>query len=155
MQKRANSGWNSNSTRNYAKKEFKQAETDYINKTIQDGLDNNNSKPFWRYIKAKRQDNIGVAPLKWKGNLYSESKDKAQISVEQFYSVFTKLGTRTLVKLPKCFKFDMPSLVITSPGIEKLLKKINVSKSIGPDNISNVFLKNCASQLAPGLSGLG
>ena len=81
------------------KKEFKQAETDYINKTIQDGLDNNNCKPFWRYIKAKRQDNIGVArvaPLKRKGNLYSESKDKAQILVEQFYSVFTKLGTRTL-----------------------------------------------------------
>ena len=77
------------------KKEFKQAETDYINKTIQDGLDNNNSKPFWRYIIDKRQDNIGVAPLKRKGNLYSESKDKAQILVEQFYSVFTKLGTRT------------------------------------------------------------
>ena len=38
-------------------------------KTIQDGLDNNNCKPFWRYIKAKRQDNIGVAPLKRKGNL--------------------------------------------------------------------------------------
>ena len=52
--------------------------------------------PFGRYIKAKRQDNIGVAPLKQKGNLYSESKDKAQILVEQFYSVFTKLGTRTL-----------------------------------------------------------
>ena len=67
------------------KKEFKQAETDYNNKTIQDGLDNNNSKPFWRYIKAKRQDNIGVAPLKRKENLYSESKDKAQILVEQFY----------------------------------------------------------------------
>ena len=29
-----------------SKKEFKQAETDYINKTIQDGLDNNNCKPF-------------------------------------------------------------------------------------------------------------
>ena len=92
--------------------------------------------------------------MKRKGNLYSESTDKAQILVEQFYSVFTKLGTRTLAKLPKCFKFDMPSLVITAPGIEKLLKKINVSKSIGPDNISNVILKNCASQLAPGLSAI-
>ena len=45
-------------------KEFKQAEIDYINKTIQDGFENNNCKPFWRYIKAKKQDNIGVAPLK-------------------------------------------------------------------------------------------
>ena len=30
----------------------------------------------------------------------------------------------------------------------------HVSKSIGPDNISNVILKNCASQLAPGLSAI-
>ena len=48
----------------------------------------------------------------------------------------------------------MPSFVITAPGIEKLLKKINLSKSIGPDNISNVILKNCASQLAPGFSAI-
>ena len=66
------------------KKEFKQAETDYINETLQGGLDNNNSTPFWRYLKALRQDtcNIGIAPLKWKGNLYSVSKDKAQILVD-------------------------------------------------------------------------
>ena len=31
-------------------------------------------------------------------------------------------------------------------------KKINTSKAIGPDNISNVILKECANQLAPGLS---
>ena len=77
------------------KKEFKQAEIDYINKTIQDGFENNNCKPFWRYIKAKKQDNIGVSPLKRKGNLFSEGKEKAQILVEQFYSVFSKKGNRT------------------------------------------------------------
>ena len=54
--------------------------------------------------------------------------------------------------LPKCNKFDLPSLNITTKGIEKLLKKINVSKSVGPDSISNV--KNCVSQLDPGLSAI-
>ena len=43
---------------------------------------------------------------------------------------------------------------ITTQGIEKLLKKINVTKSVGPDNISHAILKNCASQLAPGLSAI-
>ena len=124
------------------KKEFKQAEIDYINKTIQDGFENYNYKPFWRYIKAKKQDYIGEAPLKRKGNLFSESKEKAQILVEQFYSVFSKKENRTLPNLPKCNKFDLPSLNITTPGIEKLLKKINNSKSVGPDNISNAILKN-------------
>ena len=92
-----------------------------------------------------------VAPLKQKGNLFSESKEKAQILVEQFYSIFTQRKDRTLPNLEKCNKFDIPLLNITAPGIEKLLKKINISKSVGPDNISNAILKNCAQQLAPGL----
>ena len=134
------------------KREFKKAEVDFVNNTIQEGFDNNNSKPFWRYVKAKRQDNVGVAPLKVKGVLHSESKNKAQILVEQFYSVFTKTGNKVLSKLSKQFKYELPGLTITVPGVEKLLRKVNTSKAIGPDNISNVILKECASQLAPGLS---
>ena len=38
------------------------------------------------------------------------------------------------------------------PGIENLLKDISMSKAIGPDKISNFILKNCASQLGPGLA---
>ena len=49
------------------KKEFKKAEVDYVNKTIEEGFGNNNSKPFWHYVNAKREDNNGVAPLKVKG----------------------------------------------------------------------------------------
>ena len=134
------------------KREFKKAEVDFVNNTIQEGFDNNNSKPFWRYVKAKRQDNVDVAPLKVKGVLHSESKNKAQILVEQFYSVFTKTGNKVLSKLSKQFKYELPGLTITVPGVEKLLRKVNTSKAIGPDNISNVILKECASQLAPGLS---
>ena len=131
---------------------FKKAEVDYVNNTIQEGFDNNNSKPFWRYVKAKRQDNVGVAPLKEKETLHSESKNKAQILVEQFRSVFTKVGNKVLSKLPKQFKYDLPGLKITVPGVEKFLQKIKTSKAVGPDNISNVILKECAKQLAPGLS---
>jgi predicted double-glycine peptidase len=29
-----------------------------------EGLENNSTKPFWRYIKSKRQDSCGIAPLK-------------------------------------------------------------------------------------------
>ena len=48
--------------------------------TIEDGLRNN--KPFWRYTKARNQDNIGVAPLKEKGHLYSASKNKARTTYD-------------------------------------------------------------------------
>ena len=46
------------------KQKIRQTEWDYINTTIRQGLEINNSKPFWQYIKIKRQDNVGVAPLK-------------------------------------------------------------------------------------------
>jgi hypothetical protein len=44
-------------------------------------LKNNNSKPFWKYVKSSKQDNIIVAPLKEKGKLVSHSKEKAQILI--------------------------------------------------------------------------
>jgi hypothetical protein len=46
------------------KKQTRKAEWDYINSTINEGLHSNNSKPFWKYIKYKNHDNIGVSPLK-------------------------------------------------------------------------------------------
>ena len=41
-------------------------------------------------MKSKKQDNIGVAPLKRSGGLTNESKKKAEILSNQFKSVFTK-----------------------------------------------------------------
>ena len=56
--------------------------------------------------------------------------------------------------LSKNYKYELSHLNITTSGVEKLLLKINTSKAIGPDNISNMILKNCAKQLAPGLSAI-
>ncbi|WAQ98000.1 hypothetical protein MAR_022373 [Mya arenaria] len=72
------------------KKVFKKAEVNHINNTIQKGLEENNSKPFWRYVKSRRQDSVGVAPLKKAGRLVNNGKEKAQILVDQFKSVFTR-----------------------------------------------------------------
>ncbi|WAR10781.1 hypothetical protein MAR_035857, partial [Mya arenaria] len=72
------------------KRELRMAEWDNVNKIIQEGMDKHNTKPFWNYIKSKKQDNIGVAPLKKKGNLLSDAKGKVEILIEQFQSVFTK-----------------------------------------------------------------
>ena len=64
------------------------------------------------------------------------------------------MGTCVLPVLPRIFKHELTELDIKTPGVEKLLQKINTSKAIGPDNISNMILKNCAKQLAPGLSAI-
>ena len=82
------------------KREFKKAEVDFVNNTIQEGFDNNNSKPFWRYVKAKRQDNVGVAPLKVKGVLHSESKKKRRISLSSS-TLFSQKLEKSIIKIIK------------------------------------------------------
>ena len=96
--------------------------------------------------------NLFVAPMKQMGQLLNDSKDKAQILVDQFKSVFTKHDNSTsLPEVKKKAKHPILPLRITTPGIEKLLSNINTSKANGPDNISNIILKTCASQLAPAM----
>ena len=61
--------------RYYNKKEVKRAtrkaECDFVNIIIEEGLKNNDTKPFWRYIKSRKHDNIGVSPLKDKSALHT------------------------------------------------------------------------------------
>ena len=65
-------------------KSFQTAENQFINDTINKGLEENNTKPFWRYVKSKKSDNIGISPLKENGKLISDSKKKAGILLNQF-----------------------------------------------------------------------
>ncbi|XP_060583415.1 uncharacterized protein LOC132739673 [Ruditapes philippinarum] len=52
--------------------------------------DHENPKVFWQYIKSRKKENFGVAPLKKDGITFSGSKQKADILNDQFTSVFTK-----------------------------------------------------------------
>ena len=134
------------------KRQVRKAEWNYINNTIMEGLENNNPKPFWKYIKSRKQDNIGVAPLKNNGQLVNDSKGKAEILIHQFKSVFTKNQDNTLPKTTKHIKKDIGEITIREEGVEKLLRQLNPSKASGPDGIPNRILKECSKQLAPGLS---
>ena len=69
-------------------KALDQARWDYVNNILIDGLESNNSKPFWRFVKSRRQDSVGVAPLKDEGILHTDSKEKAHILNRQFQRVF-------------------------------------------------------------------
>ena len=129
------------------KKLFRQAEYKHINSVIQEGLDNNNSKPFWKYVKCWKQDNIGVSPLKQKSNLISDSKSKADTLVGQFQSVFTKLTDSTM---PNMSNITVPKM--DEKGVDKLPSKLKTSKSVGPDSITNLVLKSCAKEFSMGLS---
>ena len=61
-----------------------------MNNVIKNNLEQNNTKPLFSYCKSKRQDNIGIAPLKSKGNLLTDAKSKANVLIKQFVSVFRR-----------------------------------------------------------------
>ena len=131
----------------------KNAKSDYIDKNIIEGLENNSTKPFWHYIKSKRQDSCGIAPLKKGTKLISDSKGKANLLIQQFKSVFTQTTDTALPSTKIQCKNKIKPIIIMQEGLEKLLSKVNPSKSSGPDNIPNtnriLRVKECAVQLAP------
>lgn len=133
------------------RKKLRSSEWDHINTIITDGLKTNNSKPFWRYIKSRKQDNIGVAPLKKNGSLVSDTKAKAEILVDQFKSVFTRDSNAPMPHLDTPNRPDAADIKVDTAGICKLLKKINPAKASGPDQIPNAVLQKCAETLAPAL----
>ncbi len=136
-------------------KEVRNAHWTYVNEILTNSLEEGSNKSFWKYIKAKRSDNVGVAGLKHGGILHQESKAKAEILNNQFRSVFTKDDSEEQVSPLKEPPYpEIDELNITPEGVGKLLNNINVSKSSGPDNIPNRILKLCSRELAPAVAHL-
>ena len=150
------------STKNWAKyrqyqreckREIRRAEWNYVNKTISESLKENNHKPFWNYVKTKKEDNIGVSPLKSGNHLITDGKGKAEKLINQFQSVFTKDDTTASIpSFHKRVSDSIPALIIRQEGVLKLLESIKVNKAVGPDGIPNRVLKECASELAPAIT---
>ena len=134
------------------KRAIRRAEYSYVNNIIEEGMQSNNTKPFWQYVKSRRQDNIGVAPLRDKSNLVSDTKSKAAILLKQFQSVFTPEDNSPLPTMNNEQYPPIDNITISSAGVEKLLKSINPAKACGPDGIPNLVLKNCAEHIAPPLA---
>ena len=133
---------------------LRKARWEYIGGMLNDGLESGNHKPFWRYVKSQRQDNCGVSPLKWNGELHSDSKDKAQILNDQFSSVFTKDEQHAKTVLEGPSLPPLAGLNISEKGVAKLLKEIDPSNAGGPDEVPCRILKELADDIAPILTDI-
>jgi hypothetical protein len=130
------------------------ARWEYVNNILSEGLENKNSKPYWRFIKSRRQDNIGIAPLKKEGILHTENKEKARILNHQFQQVFTReddspMPTPAGPSFPSAGK-----LVVNANGVTKLLSSLKVNKASGPDDLPCRILKELAEDIAPVLTSI-
>ena len=131
--------------------ELKKAKRQYINSTLYTSLDKGNHKPFWKFIRIQREDNVGVAPLKEDGRLQAPHEAKYKILAKQFKSVFTddKYDPFSEARLHGPSYPPIRDLYIREEGVQKLLAGIDPCKASGPDEIPFRVLRELASELAP------
>ena len=134
------------------RRQLRAIEWEYINNIIEEGLRNNNTKPFRSYVKSRRQDSTGVAPLKKGTTLQSDGANKAHILLDQFKSAFTPNDGTPLPKMKGAPFPTLDQLTIDTNGVAKLLKNLNPANACGPDGIPNMILKTCEDAIAPALT---
>ena len=130
-------------------RELRNAHDKYIDDILLGDI-HNEPKRFWSYLKGKRQDSQGVAPLrKTDGFLHNDAPTKAEILNQQFHSVYTKEDASNIPDMGNSPYQDMQDLKISEEGARKLLKNIKVHKATGPDEIPAKFLHDFADELSP------
>ena len=109
-----------------------------------------NPKDFYRYINSQKRDAQGIPPLK-KRNGGGVAQSESEIAAEfngQFTDVFTKSEYSQVPLLDRSAPF-MEDIVVTKEGVTKLLKGLNPSKALGPDELHPRVLKGIGYRVRP------
>ena len=140
--------------RTQAQKDMRSAHKKYMEEVVSNDL-KENPKVFWAYIKSKRQESTGVAPLKNKdGFIHSDSSTKVEILNNQFVSAYTREDMSNIPRKGSSHHPTMDSIRVHCNGVLKLLRDLKIHKATGPDEVPAFILKSAASQLAPILTRL-
>ena len=107
------------------KKSFREAEENFILSSVLQGLEKNNSNPFWRYVSSKRRNRTGTPALKQAANLvHDDSRLKAQLLLHQFKSVFSHQTFTPPKGSSPSRSCKIQDLHISVAGVEKLLSNL-------------------------------
>lgn len=134
-----------------AQQEKRKAYNNYVNNMFCDNF-KENPKKFWSFVKSKKCESSGIAPLKQNGITHSNPKAKANILNQQFVSVFTEDDSSELPDMGPSPYIDIPDIAIQEEGVCKLMEDLNPNKAPGPDNIPTRLLKDYAKVLCQPLS---
>ncbi len=142
------------SLKSEARRKIRKANNKYVSEVISPDS-TQNPKRFWSFVKGKRQEASGVAPLKHKdGLLHSDPQAKSEILNNQFTSVFTREDTTSIPTMKSNQFPSMSSISVSVAGVMKLLKGLQPHKATGPDSIPSRLLKELHVELAPALAHL-
>ena len=135
--------------RNKVNRMRKFLKSNYVKRTMTD-LKKSNPKNWWQKIKSlagdnKRSDNLdSLAQTLFDGDVNA----LADHINDQFKDVSSHLSP--LPSVDKIHTHLVPdNFIISVESVENRLKKINVSKAVGPDEIPNWLLKDLSHELAP------
>ena len=120
----------------------------YVNKLVGDVKAN--PRDFYRYINSQKKDTQGIPPLKRKNGkgVAQSDLEKAEEVNGQFTDVFNKNEHTQVPLLDKSAPF-MNDIAVSKDGVIKLLKGLNPSKALGPDELHPRVLKELATELGP------
>lgn len=110
----------------------------FLNSHICDKLAEGNSKPLYNFIAKKRGSNGSIKMIDGAGDSPNEM---AESFAHAFTSVFSI--DNNLIPTWKSPQFSPPNdpLIITYPGVGKLLASLDPKKGAGPDGLSPALLK--------------
>ena len=117
----------------------------YVNNLVGDVK--TNPKDFNRYINSQKWTPRVFKKSNSGGVAQSESEKTAEFN-GQFTDVFTKFEYSQVPLLDRSATF-MEDIVVTKEGVTKLLKGLNPSKALGPDELHPRVLKELAPELGP------
>ena len=120
------------------------AHNKYINSFFEEEETSKLSKRFWKTIKSKRKDQVGVPPL-----LETTSKGKAGVLNAQYTNVFQDEDEASIPDLGPSPCPSMPTIKVTENGVKKLLHNLNPKKAVGPDKVPTSILRDYADEVAP------
>ena len=105
------------------------------------------SKDFYRYINSQKKV---IPPLKRKNGkgVAQSDLEKAKEFNGQFTDVFNKNEHTQVPLLDRSAPF-MNDIAVSKDGVIKLLKGLNPSKALGPDELHPGVLKELATELGP------
>ena len=143
--------------RNKVKSITKKTQRNYENSLAKKAKDN--PKAIWQYINSKSKIKEGITELNIDPNnsnskLTSNNQEKSEILNNYFSSVFTiePDGEMPAFQPDLNVQETMKPLSIKEEQVKKILQKLKISKSPGPDGLHPRFLRELAPQLCKPLT---